>query len=393
MVTASFAARRNLWVAAGLALLIVVFLVLIPARDSLNRPLPLSMLLGVAFGALLQRSRFCFWCNYNDFLTDRDPRGLLSILTALAGGTIAYAAVLHGWVPDPFAGRLPPDAFIGPIGLPLVLGATCFGLGMGLTGSCISAHLYRLGEGSVASIPVLVFVLVGFVLGFLAWNPLYLLFGSAGPVIWLPAIFGHGGALALALAGFAALAALLIRFGRFPAPEAPAQPVQPVQAIFQHRWPGVTAGVIVALIAIIAYFRVAPLGVTAEVGSIARTYAAGQGWLPQRLIGLDTLRGCIAVVKETLASRNGVFVLGLVLGAAVAAQIAGQFKPVLPRAVSLPRLAVGGMLLGFGAMIALGCTVGVLLSGTMSGALSGWVFGLFCLLGGWAGGRLRRAIP
>jgi len=42
---------------------------------------------------------------------------------------------------------------------------------------------------------------------------------------------------------------------------------------------------------------------------------------------------------------------------------------------------LGGMLLGWGSLLAPGCTVGTLLSGVMAGAASGWMFGLFCLLG------------
>ena len=48
----------------------------------------------------------------------------------------------------------------------------------------------------------------------------------------------------------------------------------------------------------------------------------------------------------------------------------------------------GGVLLGWGAMTGLGCTVGNLLSGTMAGAVSGWVFGAAMLLAVWAGLRL-----
>ncbi|MOA62891.1 hypothetical protein D3C78_1884430 [compost metagenome] len=50
----------------------------------------------------------------------------------------------------------------------------------------------------------------------------------------------------------------------------------------------------------------------------------------------------------------------------------------------------GGVLLGWGAMTGLGCTVGNLLSGTMAGALSGWVFGASVLLPVWGGLRLKR---
>ncbi|MCY1540808.1 sulfur transport [compost metagenome] len=56
------------------------------------------------------------------------------------------------------------------------------------------------------------------------------------------------------------------------------------------------------------------------------------------------------------------------------------------------RNLLGGVLLGWGGMLALGCTVGTLLSGIMAGAASGWLFGLFCLLGILIGLRSRRAL-
>jgi len=46
---------------------------------------------------------------------------------------------------------------------------------------------------------------------------------------------------------------------------------------------------------------------------------------------------------------------------------------------------LGGILLGWGSMISLGCTIGVLLSGTQAFALSGWVFFAFVFLGSWVG--------
>ncbi|HWV10818.1 MAG TPA: YeeE/YedE thiosulfate transporter family protein [Pseudomonas sp.] len=50
------------------------------------------------------------------------------------------------------------------------------------------------------------------------------------------------------------------------------------------------------------------------------------------------------------------------------------------------------MLLGWGGMLALGCTVGTLLSGIMAGAASGWLFGLFCLAGIAIGLPLKRGL-
>jgi hypothetical protein len=44
-------------------------------------------------------------------------------------------------------------------------------------------------------------------------------------------------------------------------------------------------------------------------------------------------------------------------------------------------------------MVALGCTVGTLLSGIMAGAFSGWVFWLFCSIGMLPGMALRKRMP
>ncbi len=371
-------------VAAGLLGLAL----LLPERDPLGRPLPLSLILGGAFGVLLQRSRFCFFCVSRDFLDQRDARGLLGIVAALAVGLLGYHALFGAWVPVPAPGRLPPDAHIGPVSWVLAVGAFAFGVGMAVAGSCISAHLYRLGEGAGASPFALVGAAAGFGLGFLTWNPLYLTAIQEAPVVWLPNVLGYAGSLAVQLGVLAALSVWLMRY---PWPrEAPASGA--FEAVFRRRWPAHLGGVLIGALATVAYFRVGPLGVTAELGSLARTAADGAGLLPGRLEGLDGLAGCATAIKETLLSRNGVFVAGLVLGAFAAALAAGDFRPRAPRRAEILRALGGGVLMGWGAMVSLGCTVGVLLSGIMAGALSGWVFAAFCLAGLWLGWRVRQRL-
>ncbi len=371
------------------ALVLAAFAVIclaLPARDGLGRPLPLAMLLGGAFGWVLQRTRFCFFCVTRDWIDDRDPRGLIAIVIALAIGLIGYAAILGAWLPNPLGGRLPPDAHVGPVSMTLALGAFVFGIGMAASGSCVSAHFYRLGEGSGGSVVALIGAAAGFALGFLSWNTLYLRDIQAAPVVWLPGHLGYAWALLLQLAVLGLVAVWLLR-GGWPA-AVPA--ASPGAAFWHRRWPAPVGGILVGLIATIAYLRVGPLGVTSELGSLSRTAAAGFGWLPTQLYGLDGLAGCATVIKETVLSRNGVFVLGLVLAAFASALIAGDWKPSLPPARDLPRLALGGVMLGWGAMVSLGCTVGVLLSGIMAGAGSGWVFAVFCYAGVWLGWKVRR---
>lgn len=392
MTTAPFSGIRISFAAAiVIALLGAAYLV----HAHGNAGLSLSIVLGAAFGIVLQRARFCFLCNFRDWFDTGDPRGLWAILVALGVGTIGYAVVFGAWLPDPSTGRLPPDAFIGPASPALILAGLAFGAGMTISGSCISAHIYRLGEGSGTAPFALVGTFAGFMLGFASWNPIYLAVISQGSTIWLPRQFGYAGTLLATLAALIAIAWLLSRRRR----QATEMPVQnnAMRRILIDRWPASVGGAIVGVFAMIAYLRVAPLGVTAEIGSRARQVSGHLGLLPPRLEGLDTLRGCVSVVKNLAFSNNGGFVAALALASFAAALVAGQFQPNWPTTRQAVRGLAGGALLGWGATIGLGCTVGTLLSGIMAGALSGWIFGL-AVFGGVAStlwiertGRLRRS--
>ncbi|XQE67181.1 YeeE/YedE family protein [Pseudomonas sp. P3C3] len=343
------------------------------------------------FGLLLQRSRFCFFCVTRDFIEQRKPEGVLGVIAALVIGTLGYHVVFGAFLPEPGVGRLPPDAHVGPLSWVLALAATLFGIGMALSGSCISAHLYRLGEGALASLAALLGALIGFAFGFLSWNSLYLLSIQEAPVVWLPDWQGYGVSLLLQLGLLGAIAYWLLRY--MQAAEAKPVPRSLVQLLFGQRWPTWVGGVLIGALATLAYLRVGPLGVTAELGSLSRTAADSFGLLPARMEGLDSFAGCATRVKETLLSNNGLFVLGLVAASWASALVAGDFKPYRPEAKELLRNLLGGVLLGLGSMLALGCTVGTLLSGVMAGALSGWLFGLFCLLGIFLGLWLRKSWP
>jgi hypothetical protein len=262
---------------------------------------------------------------------------------------------------------------------------------MAISGSCVSAHLYRLGEGSPTAPFALVGTVIGFVLGFLSWNTIYLAAVAEAPVVWLPRYFGYAGYLLASGAALAVIAYAVTR-SRRRSPSEPARSRDQLTAIFIDRWPAWIGGAIIGVLATMSYLRVAPLGVTAELGSRARQLVGALGLAPVRLEGLDSLRGCIAVFGDVLLSPNGAFVLGLVAASLAAALVAGQFRPQRPAIGHVLRGLTGGVLLGWGAMTGLGCTVGTLFSGIAAGALSGWVFGAALFAGTaatlWSGRRL-----
>ena len=346
--------------------------------------LGLALAFGAVLGAVLQRSRFCFLCHARDWIERRDPRGMLAILLALAVAAAGYHLLMPAWLPRPLAPRLPPDAFIGPVSLALPLAGLVFGVGMAISGSCISAHLYRLGEGSPVAPFALLGAVVGLGLGFATWNQAWSLAVAGAPPLWLPHYLGYDGSLAATLVALGALALLLRRLA------GPAAAVEP--GLLAGRWPYWVGGLVVGVLTFAVVLRLPPLGVTAALSAAARGAGDTIGALPARLDGLDLLKGCAALASEGALSPNLPLIAGIVLGGLAAALASGQFSPRWPTSSDAIRGLAGGLLLGWGAMTALGCTVGALLSGVAAGAVSGWAFALAAYCGVWAGLRLRSAL-
>lgn len=350
---------------------------------------------GAVFGLVLQRSRFCFFCNFRDFVERREADGVLAILLALAVGLAGCHVITGAWIVDPSAGHLPPKAHIAPVGWNLVFGGMLFGLGMALSGSCISAHLYRLGEGSMVCLFALAGLVPGFLLGFVFWNPVYLSTVSGAPVVWLPRHLGFFGALAVQWGLLGGLAFLAWRFSasgdavRPPSGERNLSAIG--RAVFVRRWPVWAGGVVIGALSAAVLLRTEPLGVTSEFSRLARWAGDLLGVLPERLEGLDAIRGCSSRPAACLLSRGVLFVLALVLASLASAVAAAEFSWEWPRRSAAFAAFCGGILLGIGAAWSFGCTVGTLLSGIHASALSGWIFGLALILGILAGLRLRSA--
>jgi uncharacterized membrane protein YedE/YeeE len=349
-----------------------------------------SLLIGAALGIVFQRGRFCFFCIFRDFIEDKNATGLFSVLAALAVGTVGYVIVFGAFLPNAFSGRLPPDAHIGPVSWVLVMAGFAFGIGMALSGACISGHLYRLGEGYVRA-PIAIFgSLVGFGLGFLTWQSVYLAAISRAPVPWLPATLGYGGSLALQLAVLTVLGIFLLRW--LPTPEAVPAERWTLRRIYDvvilRRWNPLITGGLVGLIGMFAYFRVEPMGVTSQIATSARTAMDSAGLLYDRLNGLDTFAGCAAVISQTI-TENGWLIGGLVLGSFSVVLLAKRFQISKLTPLNSLTALLGGILMGWGAMLALGCTVGTLLSGISAFALSGWVFAVAVFGGVFVGIKLK----
>ena len=382
-------------VAVGVLLIVGAFVLSATQRG--DQSPAVSLMIGAGLGIAFERGRFCFFCIFRDAFEHRNTAPLLSILTAVAVGAIGHAVVFGLYLPNPRGEGLPPLAHIAPVSLPLVAGAFAFGIGMVLSGACVSGHLYRLGQGDLRGLPALAGSLVGFGLGFLTWNGLYLRFVTESPTWWLPRWWGYGGALVVTLAVVGVLAVVAVRSGRDAndgtvPPEQHAQVAGSLRDLWDRvavrRWSPVSTGAVVGVIGTVAYLRVAPLGVTSQLSTVSRTLLDRRGMLPEVLHGIDVLKGCVGAVSTTITT-NGWLVIGLVAASLASALAGGRFRVVRPTLRGGVSGLLGGLLLGWGSMTALGCTVGVLLSGTQAFALSGWAFATAVVAGVALGLRLR----
>jgi len=360
--------------------------------DGQGRDRTVALLFGFAFGVILQRSRFCFASGFRDVFLLRDRRVILGLIAALAVGSIGY--LLQFLLQLQSVGEyLPATAHIGRANWHLVLGGAAFGLGMVVAGGCISGNLYRLGEGQTTSPVALIGVLVGYNAAFLIWNSLWISTVAESREAWLPQWFGYAASFGLQFGLLGAAVILLLRH----LPALPPKPAQPMtlsgltRKIFVEAWPAWAGGIAVGLLGSVAFMFKNPLGVTAEIARVARAMGDGWGILPDRLQGLDVLRGC-SMAETGGISLNGIFVLALVAGSFAAAVGAGEFRLRLGKPRGYAFAFGGGILMGFGAMISIGCTVGAFLSGVMAFALSGWLFGIGLLAGAYGGAWILRRV-
>ncbi|PSN16780.1 YeeE/YedE family protein, partial [filamentous cyanobacterium CCT1] len=156
-------------------------------------------------------------------------------------------------------------------------------------------------------------------------------------------------------------------------------------------WSLVTGGVALALLNTLTLLLAGrPWGVTWGFTLWSAKLATLLGWNPTSS-GFWRQASILVVLQGSVfADVTSVMNVGIVLGAALAAAIAGQLtvrQPPSRRAI-LAAL-VGGLLMGYGAWLAFGCNVGAYFSGIASTSLHGWLWIAFALLGTTLGVRLR----
>jgi len=104
----------------------------------------------------------------------------------------------------------------------------------------------------------------------------------------------------------------------------------------------------------------------------------------------QTAGNAAALRASVLTDITSVMDFGIILGALMAAGMAGRFAPVWRVPVkSLVAAVVGGLMLGYGARIAYGCNIGAYFSGIASSSVHGWLWFAAAFAGNGVGTRMR----
>ena len=94
--------------------------------------------------------------------------------------------------------------------------------------------------------------------------------------------------------------------------------------------------------------------------------------------------------RSLLLDATTLMNVGLMLGALLAAGLAGRFAPVWRIGIGpLAAAIIGGLILGYGARMAFGCNISAFFSGVASGSVHGWLWIAAALPGNYLGTLLR----
>ncbi len=362
--------------------------------------------LGLAFGFALQRSRFCFNAAFRDLFQFRSGRTMKGVLVGMAVATAGFAVHMRNLLPNPSLGPVAPEAHATPLSLALILGGLLFGIGMVVAGGCVSGSLYRMGEGYVASWVSFAGILGGLTVASQTWNWWWRHFISGAPVVWFPRYLGYGGALALTLGGLLAAYLLVLwiesRGGVGVQEYSPPEPAETFEqkvsalahAVFGRGWPAAVGGIVIGLLSVLSYNIHMPWRVVGDLSRWANAGAALVGLAPGRLEGTEDLAACALRTGGGLITHTFLLNVGLFGGSLIAALLSHEFKIRRPRnPVRYAQSLGGGLVMGYGAGIALGCTVGQFFSAIPSMALNGWLFPLALAGGAYLGLQIVRRIP
>lgn len=324
-----------------------------------------GLALGMVFGFALQRGRFCMNSAFRDIVVLKEYTLLKTVGLAILVQMVGFAFMtMTGMV------TLNPKPLLWGAN---ILGGLVFGVGMVLAGGCASGVTYRVGEGMVgAMVAVAGFGLAGLMSAMGVLNPIVKFLQDTTKVSvgegQSPTLFNLLGiTYPVAVLVIVILVALIWFIARPKGSEEEAHSGSLGERIFKRGWGWAATGIVIGIIGIAAY----PLS-----AATGRNYPLGitGGWINIWQT---------SIIPEKVLSWEGLEVLGIVVGAAIAALIAREFSLRAPEPKVILQTFLGGFLMAFGAVCSQGCNIGHVLSGVPMLSFGSILGGISIILGAW----------
>ncbi|MFP7358440.1 YeeE/YedE family protein [Kurthia gibsonii] len=323
-----------------------------------------GLLCGALLGFVLQRGRFCLTGGFRDLYLTKNTRMFNALLLAIAIQAVGVYALIHF---DLLVYEAGTYSFVA-----VALGSFIFGIGIILAGGCATGTWYRAAEGLVGSwIALIFYMLTSAMMKTGAFKPIHDALQSMqvrdnsiartfGVNVWVLIIFFIG-----------VVALILVKEARKPKifiPQLKPKKTGIAHILFEKRWSTYVTASLIGVISILAWVfseasgRMSGLGITTPSANIVQ----------------------YAVTGDVQYINWGVFlVLGLLIGSYIAAKGSGEFRLRVPDPKTIVSSLCGGVLMGFGASLAGGCTIGNGLVQTAMFSWQGWISLGFIILGVW----------
>ncbi|WP_342578641.1 YeeE/YedE family protein [Psychrobacillus sp. FSL K6-2843] len=319
---------------------------------------------GALLGFVMQRGRFCLTGGFRDMYLTKDNRMFYALLIAIAVQSVGVYTLIELGIFEFNAGTLPL--------LAIIVGSFIFGIGIVLAGGCATGTWYRAGEGLIGSwIALAGYMLMATIMKTGVLVPLNDKISSPqlstnsipetlGINVWI--LIG----ILVAIVGW--IVYKEVTKPKVFIPSLKAKRTGLAHILFEKRWHPFVTAVLVGAIAVLAWplsvatGRIGGLGITTPSANILQYLTTG----------------------DTAFINWGVFlVLGIFIGSFIAAKASREFRFRMPDVKTGINSFVGGNLMGFGASLAGGCSIGNGLVMTAMMTWQGWIALVFMILGTW----------
>lgn len=339
-----------------------------------------GLFLGMIFGFLLKRGRFCPTGLLRDIYMEKNYYNIVIMLALI---------FTQGFIYSLFVGQnMITKDYLMPFSLLGVgFGAFIFGFGAVMTNGCLTSSLLKSGDGRIIGIlSVIVFMISGYIATVGKLVPITKYFESItmirDRILWNLPI----SPLMISIIGIAITYIIMYKHHKKYKPKykLPQQYTGIRHICFEKIWSkeamAISLGIFMGLTFLISETscgRSAGVAISSPVLS----------WI-YLLMNKEAIAGGGCNPYDLNFGWGSLFVLGIVLGSFITAWLSQEFSIVKTNKKVIIMTIIGSTLMGFGAVWGQGCIVGNSLVGTARFSLKSWYAVMFLCIGIWTSTKI-----